>query len=251
MKFAVISPTTGLRQYSTLSNLQMALAHVDDRGYWNFYRERREAGDIVILDNGAYENGSPQMDLVYEISKSLKPQIIILPDFLMQDPVLTVSASLRYLDKYGQDDVEYMFVPQAPPTELDMIYQAINAVLSDMRVGRFIKWIGLPRALHTHFFGLRPLVARNIKRAFPNIKLHALGSGNGSVDEFHALSAFCESMDSSSPVWRGWSGYDILDQTWPDIPVDFFAAPPTEMNNERILNNLKHFGIGVQDERTN
>lgn len=244
MKFAVIAPIDGLERYSGMSNLQMALAHIEDPAYWAYYAERRYKGDTIILDNGSYERGEPDIEKFMNRLNRFSPQIAILPDFLMQEPRKTISESLRFLDNNTPylHDTEWMFVPQAQPGQLMEVLQSVDVILNDARVGHYVKWIGLGRYLYTHFNGLRPWYAAKIKQAYPHIKIHALGSGSGSIEEFKLLEPFCESMDSSSPVWRGWNGFHMLD-TWKDIPVDFNASYD-EKQHQLILDNLQLFGVG-------
>lgn len=252
MKFAVISPTSGLERYASLSTCQMVLAHLcitevgAPTGYMSFYQKMRERGDTIILDNGAYENGEPMpLEILEPIIHMLRPNVVCLPDYLLQDPKLTISASLRaldrWVDRFASYDLQYMFIPQAPAGELMDVMRGVEIMLNDTRVGPLVTWIGLPRALHTHFGHMRAWVAMMIKRAYPHLKLHALGSGAGSLDEFNLLKQTCESMDSSSPVWRGYKGFGITQPGWPDYPVDFSAPPPSEANHPLILQNLLAF----------
>jgi hypothetical protein len=234
-----------MEKWATRSRVHLVLAHLlqDNPEYWNFYATRINIGETVILDNGAYEKGMAlDSDEYGMLISAFHPTVAVLPDLLMQRAQLTVSASLRFLDRWGQLPVEWMFVPQSTPDDLPNWYAALNTTLADMRVGHLITWCGLPRALHTHFGGVRVRVAAVIKTLYPSLKLHALGMGNASIAEYNDLKPLCESIDSSCAVWRGWNGYR-LDDAWPDFAFDINAK---DLGNDKVIEyNLNLLGYGA------
>src|SRR5438309_7133914 len=159
MNFCIISPVAGLKQFATLSTTHLVLSHITDSAYMSFYRERRDAGDTLILDNSAYERkvASPDKDLEYALM-FYQPQICILPDKI-NDPTLTLSRSLRFLDKNIErfKEVEWMFVVHQGSSNNFM--DSTVAALLDRRVGYAISWLGIPRCLTTEYNLSRSLVA--------------------------------------------------------------------------------------------
>lgn len=253
IKFAAVSPVAGLERYATLSKIHLVLAqHLNNREYFAFYEKMRDRGDEIILDNGAYENMVPLSEDVYwQCILTLQPTVAVLPDFLLQDARRTVSASLRFLDKYlGKTTTEWMFVPQAEAGNKGGIAYAIDVVLQDPRVGRFVSWVGLPRCLATHFDNWRPALAAVVRSSYPHIKLHALGMASGSVEEMKACEAVgVYSIDSSAPVYRGGFGLSISDpkdrQYWEEHGEDLRieVEGTFEGQHEMIMKNLAEVGI--------
>lgn len=224
-----------------------------NREYLEFYCKMRDRGDEIILDNGAYEDGVPlEEDGYWQAILDLQPTVAALPDFPLQDARKTVSAALRFLDKYaGRTTCQWMFVPQAERGRRDEIAWAIDTVIRDSRVGGYIGWLGLPRTLATDFDGWRIPVAAAARGTYPHLKLHALGMANGDVEEMKALEAVgVYSIDSSAPVNRGGFGLSISDEadrkTWEEHGGQFdpYQAGTFEGQHEKIMANLKEVGVG-------
>src|SRR5882724_8154116 len=97
MEFCVISPTSGLERYATRSKTHLVLAHLFDGAYADFYLKQKNEGDVIILDNGTYENGQPHF--TFDIVRRLKPQVVVLPDFLLHPWKKTWHAAISFLDK--------------------------------------------------------------------------------------------------------------------------------------------------------
>lgn len=274
MKFCIISPIVGLETYARLSNHHLVLAHMlHSKDYMDFYVHRRQAGDTLILDNGAYENTKPLDSNAYvNMIRNLDPQVVVLPDHLMSPWRITTSAALKFLDEWGpffesrHYRTEWMFVPQTDKKDSNLRgwMKALEVVVNDGRVGKYIQWIGLGRYLATQF--PRPWrvdLAKLVQDHFPHLKLHALGMAAGSVDELKELrDVGVTSIDSSAPVWRGWNLSSLVDtqniEEWEQkgTPCDFFAKFPTEnthasgitAEHKIILSNLQEVGIDINQQ---
>jgi hypothetical protein len=249
VNFCIISPTSGLQRYGTLSKTHLVLAHINDYKYRHFYQQRREAGDILILDNGAYENGKSVNwnRLSYAIT-TYKPQVCVLPDTI-NNPTKTLSDSLRFLDENIDcfPEISWMFMCHWDGSDFHYI-DFVAKALFDPRVGHLINWIGVPRCLTTDWKLSRVMVAAALKELRPSLKFHAFGMANGSVSELASLrtSGLFTSVDSSAPVWRGWCGYKLGDDMWDrnGKPIVFNAEDPDTHRDsfERdalILSNLE------------
>lgn len=255
MNFCIISPTAGLKRYSTLSKNHLVLAHIEDRDYISFYRKRREEGDHLILDNGAHEQGSSVSWRQLEIGIiNYHPQVVVLPDTL-NDSYQTARDALLFLDKYSSryPEVEWMYVPQGKEFASTTI-----KVLTDLRSGYLISWLGISRYLTINHACYRTEVASMFKQTTlyrdKGIKFHALGMVNGSVGELNELrsSRLFESIDSSVPVWRGWNGYNLstMKNKWPEISVNFSSKDfPNEDYDHQIRLNLEACGVDTSSLR--
>lgn len=246
MEFAIISPTAGLERYAKLSKTHLVLQHEWKGDYAKFYTERKVAGDFIIMDNGAYENGTPELD-VYE-NGLLQPNVTVLPDFPLQTWQKTWHASISWLDRcFGKLDTEWLYIPQAREGDLIGFIESYHRAIEDPR----ITWIGIPRALAYAITDdplMRVKFAEIIKRDRPDLHIHAFGMVNGDVHELPYLAHVgVDSIDSSAPIWRGWNGYRIEDRLeWDQdgTPVDFQSAFPIKGNNELIIqSNLEACGV--------
>jgi hypothetical protein len=200
----------------------LVLPHIYDEDYWNFYEGRRSEGDRIILDNGAYEGREFHEIRFTSLLRYLKPQVAVLPDYLLQPWEKTWHAAIAFLDRWAKEfpEVEWMYVPQAVEGDKTGWRTSMFKGAEEPRVS----WIGISRAYATHI-ACRPLARVDeieSLTSFYKRKVHCLGMLAGNVHELHYLEkAGCISIDSSAPVWRGWCGYTISQEGWPDPSIDF------------------------------
>jgi len=81
MKLAIIS-TPDLLKYSLASDYHLCLARqvLANPKYANFYRELSAAGQFVIMDNGAAEEGTLEPDQLWAAARWVKPNEVVMPD---------------------------------------------------------------------------------------------------------------------------------------------------------------------------
>lgn len=217
MEFCNICPTSGLERWGTaLSKHHLVLAQMlYNKEYMAYYAGRKQAGDFIILDNGAYENTKPIDSAAYfNYIKALSPDVVVLPDILMSPWRETTRLALRFLDEFAPwlEDHNYrtqwMFVPQVNTKNSDHFRMAVDTVLNDGRVGKYVTWIGLGRYIETLFGeGYRWSWAKELRERYP-INIHALGMAAGDLRELKKLKENgVSSIDSSCATWRGWNGY--------------------------------------------
>lgn len=248
MEFCILSPIAGLERYSTLSRHHLVLAHIQHPKYVEFYRRRKAAGDFLILDNSAYEGQQNNARLLHAI-KLYSPDMVVLPDFLLEPWEKTWRASSEFLDNYfDQFECQWGYVPQSPPGDIMGWVEGLTHALQDSR----IRWICLPRALGTDVCR-DPLIRVNVCRYIRGFgkKVHALGMLSGSVDELGPLAdAGCNSIDSNAPVWRGWCGVK-LGQPWNEKPIYYEGLLETEYYDADaiILSNLEACNVNVNSRR--
>ena len=250
MHFAIISPTAALRRYSILSSVHLVLPQMRDPEYWTFYKERREKGDLVILDNGAYENQNQStiIERMMEIYRELNPQVLVLPDLLLKTAQESLDCSgqaYRLIQHDLKPETQLMYVPQAPPDSWNEWWRGLYEWFHQPWSKR-VSWIGLPRALATHIRKdplARVLAARSL---VGNRRIHALGMVKGDYHELPYLDhAGVYSIDSSAPVWRGILGLRLADTIGQSFDIDF--GEPAYIPFEVILENLEVCGVRTKD----
>jgi hypothetical protein len=270
MEFCIISPTAGLERYATLSKTHLVLSQVEERQYKEFYLKRRREGDLIILDNGAYEGKQSTEGELIDAIEFYNPQVVVLPDRFLRPWEETFQVSHDFLDKYYNrfSDVEWMYVPQSSPNDIMGFIDGLLHAANELPVS----WIGIPRCLVTDIAQdplMRVRVCEFIKRKWyndPCLRVHALGMYKGNVEELKLLAAAgCDSIDSSAPVWRGWAAGSSLtspeDQTsWEQFgcDCDFNAELPLSCiigsgvvrgANQMILRNLEACGVNIHQTR--
>lgn len=247
MQFCIISPASGLQKWATKSKAHLVLSHVTNAMYQQFYRQRRMEGDLVILDNGAYEGRLDSNQLLERVGL-YHPTVTVLPDLLGGPGKDSAELSKRFHDKWkGLIDTEWMFVPQGQNSR-DFEYCLCKGI-EEIRP----TWVGIPRHVGTDIGNMdihtRPNWVRYVHSLDPNVSVHCLGMLAGSVSELSFLAdANCASIDSSAPVWRGWNGYDIDDPKWrlEGTDCDFDAPPLTDTRKQQaIIRNLRQCGVTI------
>lgn len=245
MQFCIISPAVGLQQWATLSKAHLVLAHVDNALYQQFYRRRREQGDLIILDNGAYENTLDSNKLLERIGL-YHPQVVVLPDMVgaSSEDSLAISSTFHKRWRHVVSNTEWMYVPQGE--SIKDFEEGLRRGIDEIQPA----WVGLPRYLGTHLApGLhtRANWCKYIHTHYPQVNIHCLGMLAGDPRELTLLSdASCASVDSSAPVWRGWNSYSLNDPGWQKYGAECdFDAQPTEQRNKQIIrDNLVQCGVG-------
>jgi hypothetical protein len=235
MRFAGIMPISCFSIWGDKLDSHMVLAqfcHLEP--YLKFYQTRVEKGDLVILDNGAYEGESCPPKQLHRITQELKPTVVVLPD-RVGSFVGTVADSFSFLDRGLPTDTDGMLVLHGKNfDELEKLYN-LNPV----------GWVGFPR-MHRGYPNWpfhRWMLASKLK---PNgVKRHALGMLDGDTNELQNLEVQgFYSVDSSAPIWRGLHGYELGDPNWghigfyPECTSECWSAQGlqvAEKNLQRVL----------------
>jgi len=235
MKFCPIIPTGAFQRFSKASDHWMALAqylHISE--YRQFFQKKLADGEVVILDNGAYEDTPMPMTQLNYWTLELKPSVLVLPD-VPGKCLNTLVAAGSYLRDFGlPHGTEGMMVLHAQDGKLEHFIAAYELCP--------VEWVGFSRLTKSFDAELSAEVTWHDQRvAFANIlrerglwrrelKHHALGMLSGDVTELTKLSYVgFHSCDSSAPVWRGLHGYSTNDPTWPNYAFEPLAPP--EANN--------------------
>lgn len=202
-------------------------------------------GELLILDNGAYE-GQQRTDCILDGIDYYDPDVVALPDYLLESWEKTWEASQRFLDLYHSKfpHVEWMYVPQSTRNNIMGFIDGLYHALNDSRIG----WIGLPRAMCTHI-SMDPLIRANCAQWLrpKRVKVHALGMVRGNLGELPFLrEAGVFSIDSSAPVWRGWNGISLEETSGRDcVPDVDFDASMDNVDHQTITRNLEACGVNT------
>ncbi|MGZ8924575.1 MAG: hypothetical protein ACXW2E_01700 [Nitrososphaeraceae archaeon] len=255
--FCIITPTAYLDQYATQSHTHLVLAHLVDANdeYANFYKMLSSVGDTIIIDNGAFELGSPyQPDKLKELGDKCGANFIVLPDYPGKEASVTIQAAKDWMSIMKDDGFKVMYVPQSKVGDRDNWIRGYEWGAGNDDVDMIgMSILGIPNALphipksyarvvmtellmdkgifnknkHHHYLGLN---------AAPNVELPSLL-------KMEAL----QTCDSSGPVWYGINGlrYNITLDSYAPIAKKYirevdFDQPMTNRSNihEAIQYNL-------------
>lgn len=249
MNFCFIAPATLCDFVAPYSKTHLVLPQVEDPRYVEFYTRKRREKNFLILDNGAYE-GVTDWSFLTKAIDVYRPQVVVLPDYYMQEAEKTYAAAAEFLHRYRSSypKVQWLYIPQTTKGRLPEFRDTMRRAIRKLDVD----WIGLPRALVTHITGNKyarvDLVEELVSEG---VKIHAFGMANGDLEELHSLFwAGCTSCDSSAPVWRGYHHRSLdlpEDREWWDKngrSVDFSAPEPTTRAKVQITVNIERI-IGV------
>jgi hypothetical protein len=109
--------------------------------YLEFYRNRADRGEHVILDNGAYEWGTtPDFDLVVKVARKLRPTEIVLPDAMhgpdcaKRTTHLSAVAAEKYHWVLGTQITQFIAIPHGNTIDEWLLCATRLAKLPGVRV---------------------------------------------------------------------------------------------------------------------
>ena len=115
-EFIAIPPTELAHRFQQKMHLILAPVLRRSPAYQAYYTKRSDAGDYVILDNGAYEDGeSIGIDELIQWARRVSASEVVLPDVLYQPAAtlkLTRDALLRLQENPLPKSTNIMIVPQ-------------------------------------------------------------------------------------------------------------------------------------------
>lgn len=196
MQFCPIVPIRDLDTYCGNRDTHFALAQWAVRfpEYRDWFIERCRGGDIVILDNGCWEEQmltfGPLVD-VWTIMK--KASVVVCPD-VMGDRKLTQYLHESFRDFVGPHEHQ-MGVVQG-----ENIFEQMQMYMWLIKQG--FHYIGFPRCISNRIELVQRL--KQLQIWDHHLYHHFLGMQNGDIWEYtQADYEGINSGDSSNPVWRG------------------------------------------------
>lgn len=234
-RFCVIAPTAYLEDYAVRSTAHLVLAHIvkDNPEYAAFYRRMRDRGDLVLMDNSAFELGeSFDPAQLVELGSMCGAEALVLPDYPFQDATKTIEAAKKYIPVFKEAGFKTMFVPQSTRGDLESWIEAYKwgAMNPDIDV-MCMSILGIPGALpHIPRAYARVVMAQIlIDRGVFNFSKHHhwLGLNAGPALEIPALKRMnvLDTCDSSAPVWQAILGVEYTKNADSYAPVKKIHFP--------------------------
>lgn len=262
MDLCVIPPIMHLRQFPQKRHL--VLSHLlQYKPYRDYYAERREAGDYLILDNSAHENGigeGPGKLLLQ--AQTLMPQEVVVPDAL-DDAERTIKFGYNAISSwYGSDgrmqgvNPRLMYVPQgnSPKDWLQCLVGLLHLHETAKKLGAQKDCtIGISKDCARFSGGLQELLARaRGYLAGHHIEVHLLGSGHDYWTAGELGKRFrIRSVDTAKPFVWALNDMRMHLSGWPmplpkapvPRPREYFFMPlgkhePLARHNVEVLRNL-------------
>jgi hypothetical protein len=220
--FCIIAPTAYLEHYAIQSRKHLVLAHLVDvnKEYANYYLKRSQAGDGIIMDNGAFELGeSYAPEKLLDLGKECGADVLVLPDYPFKPAQITIDAADQYAPMFKDAGFKTMFVPQSEVGAFsDFVDGYMWAADNDLIDVIGMSILNIPNAM-PH---LPPAYARVVmteilmdRGVFASKYHHYLGLNAGPALEIPALIDLgaLNSCDSSNPVWVGILGHEYSRNT--------------------------------------
>lgn len=215
--FCVIAPTEYL-EHIPLTNTHLLLAHLVDRDdkYAAFYRTRSYSGDLIIMDNGAYELKEPYApEKLIELGKKCGADVIVLPDYPFESAEKTVMAAIKYAPMFKNAGFKTFFVPQSKKGDTEDWIRAYVWATNNPEIDCLgMSILGIPNAIPWCDPSYSRVVMTAIlqeRGVFNKEKHHHyLGLNSGPALEIPTLIKMkaLDTIDSSGPVWAGILGHE-------------------------------------------
>ena len=271
--FGYIAPIEYLDFVPTKSKFHLCLAHLlPNPTYAAFYKKRQAQGDLIFMDNSAFEfGGSIEESKLLELiaAGGFTPNVIVAPDFPGQKSVVTLNSTKKFIKTLQREGIGSMImgVPQSIVGDWKGWLNAFKQ-MQELTGVIGLSILGIPNAAQsqtgTKDISYNRLWAMNQISSIgawdaDGIWYHALGAGTPSEFRLQASRTATllgdkqigiHSLDTSSPIWHG-----ILGIKYDESPtglikgkskkhVDFNIKRATgdkfELQKECILHNIKY-----------
>jgi len=199
---------------------QMCLAHLalQHDGYADFYRNEKQNGAFVLLDNGAAENAQPALDLLVRAIEKVQPTEVILPD-VIYDSEQTLDRSYRAIHKIKQHfDVKLMAVPQGSTVSewVSCAQAMLTWPISSIGISKFMSYKLGPCIRSTLFH----LIERDLEQH--HVEVHLLGCAYDprEIGALNFVSNWIRGTDSSIPYVYARQGENVYTAVKSNVPRD-------------------------------
>lgn len=227
IKFAHISPTKYLSQFSTYNGIHLILAHLveQDEVYADFYHNLDD-DKPKIMDNGGFEmykQGRPMYEShkLIEMGHRCKADYIVMSDYPAEHWTKTQQHAIESIQQLKSAGFKTFYCPQSEIGDVEGLLQSIEWGLAH----RDIDLIGLSILSAPNAFGVER--NNNLQRYLSRLTILQLLDERGSLDKiyhlpvekrFHCLGMvdgpneinllkrfhdYIFSWDSSAAIWAG------------------------------------------------
>lgn len=227
LNFCHIYPTAYLEQYAVRQRHHLCLAHLIEASpeYADFYARMSDRGDVIIMDNSAFEmykQGRPMYDpdKLVEMAQRVGATFVVMSDYPAQHSYATIKAAEKQIPILMDAGFKTFFVPQSEIGALDQYLDCIDFAINHPHIDLIgLSILGCPNA-----FGVEK--SNNLQRFLSRWKIlkildtkgkltqsvikrfHCLGMVDGPYEiellrEYHK---YIYSWDSSSAFWAGAHG---------------------------------------------
>ena len=229
IKYGYIAPIAYQHLIPDHADFHLILAHLlDNKEYVDFYKEKIKRGDVVILDNSAFEfkRALSAEEIFGFIERSgIEPTYVVAPDYPFEDWEVTWESTLKFIEEVKGKPYKVMAVPQSKKGDYWGWIQGYREMLKHPDVEIIgMSILGIPNA----FSGLTGTGDVAFNRVFATQYLletgivepgwkwhHYLGLGNGPRELImQRRLGLIDSNDSSSPFWHGHLGIRFDESTW-------------------------------------
>lgn len=245
-----ITPTAYLEKYASQSNNHLCLAHIVDRDpvYADFYKKMSDRGDLVIMDNSAFELLEPYSpDKLFELGKKCGAHVLVLPDYPFKKGEVTIEAAKKYIPIFKGAGFKTFFVPQSETGDLEDYIATYKWAAENPDVDVIgCSILGMPNALP------------NIPKAYARVVMTQLLIDRGifNFDKHHHYLGYITPMeipvllgmraldtaDSSNQVWYGINGHKY-NQDYESLVVRKEMLRPVDFNEPWHKSNSIHCAI--------
>jgi hypothetical protein len=215
--FCFIAPTAYLEGNANRSKTHLVLAHLvdTDPAYTEFYKRRSEFGDLIILDNSAYELKEPfSPSKLIELGKQCGANVIVLPDYPFQHSDKTIAAANEFIPVFKEAGFGTFFVPQSKMNDLEDWVGAYTWAANNPDIDMIgMSILGIPNAIPwcDPAFARVVMTAILIEKDLFNFDKHHhyLGLNSGPGLEIPTLinMGVLDTIDSSGPIWAAILGH--------------------------------------------
>jgi hypothetical protein len=257
IKFGYIAPTSYLNLIPEEADFHLILAHLlDDKGYVDFYKEKIQRGDTVILDNSAFEfkRALSAEEIFGFIERSgIEPTYVVAPDYPFEDWNITVDSTKSFIEQVKDKPYKVMAVPQSKKGDYQGWIKGYTEMINNPDISVIgMSILGIPNAFCTltgtddiaynRIFATKYLLDRDLVNK--DKWYHYLGLGGGPREILiQRQLGLMDSNDSSSPIWHGHLGIKLDDSIWglkdgkSSIEVDF-SIPLNSVTAENVAYNV-------------
>jgi len=239
MKLCIISTIPCLKEFATLSNWHLILAHLcENKQYFSFYFKRAKKGDYVILDNSWYELGhSLELHTLIDIANKIGACELVVPELdnvSTQEYISYIQSILLETKSKFAGKIHVVLKGQSFSDYVECFVGLNNIEGVDV--------IGIPVGMgrRDEFFKYLQKELRKRKIKIQK-EIHLLGLRY--PRELVFFRKIARSVDTSIAVWSGIWGMRIFEFGFCydklPAPVDFSVGVKHSVQRRFILENIK------------